>query len=61
MSIELTRFEKARILGARALQLAMGAPPLIELPKGVFEPFEIARREFELDVIPLTVVRAKTS
>ncbi|HIE41091.1 MAG TPA: hypothetical protein EYP80_00340 [Candidatus Aenigmarchaeota archaeon] len=28
--MELTRFEKARIIGARALQLAYGAPPLIK-------------------------------
>ncbi|MEM2974743.1 MAG: DNA-directed RNA polymerase subunit K [Candidatus Micrarchaeia archaeon] len=54
---ELTRFEKARLVGARALQLAMGAPPLIELTKGQFEPFEIARLEFEKGVIPITVVR----
>ena len=54
---DITRFEKARIVGARALQLAMGAPPLIELPKGVFEPFEIAKLEFQADVVPLTVVR----
>jgi len=56
--MELTRFEKARIVGARALQLAMGAPPLMVLPNGIFEPFEIARLEFASDVIPLTVVRA---
>jgi len=55
--MELTRFEKARIVGARALQLAMGAPPLIELPNHVFEPFEIARLEFAADVVPLTVYR----
>ena len=56
--MELTRFEKARIVGARALQLAMGAPPLIELPPGIFEPFEISRLEFAADAIPLTVMRA---
>lgn len=55
--MELTRFEKARIIGARAIQLAMGAPPLIELPKGIFEPFEIAKIEFERGVIPIVVIR----
>ncbi|VVB73608.1 DNA-directed RNA polymerase subunit K [uncultured archaeon] len=55
--MEMTRFEKARVVGARALQLAMGAPPLIELPSHVFEPFEIARLEFAADVVPLTVYR----
>jgi len=54
---EMTRFEKARLVGARALQLAMGAPPLIELTKGLFEPFEIARAEFDKNLIPLTIVR----
>ena len=54
---ELTRFEKARLVGARALQLAMGAPPLIELTKGLFEPFEIARIEFERNLIPLSVIK----
>ena len=29
----LTRFEKARIMGARALQLSLGAPPFIPIPK----------------------------
>jgi len=56
-TLELTRFEKARIVGARALQLAMGAPPLIELTKGLFEPFEIARVEFEKGMIPISIVR----
>lgn len=56
---DLTRFERARIVGARALQLAMGAPPLIELPKSIFEPFEIAQLEFDAGVVPLTVARKK--
>lgn len=54
---ELTKFEKARIIGARALQLAMGAPPLVELGPELFEPLAIAKREFELGVLPLVVVR----
>ena len=54
---ELTRFEKARLVGARALQLAMGAPPLIELSKGLFEPFEIAKIEFDRNLVPLSVIK----
>ena len=56
---ELTKYEKARILGARALQLAMGAPPLTELPdvKGLLSPVTLAKLEFEKGVIPLQVVR----
>ncbi len=39
---EYTRFEKARIIGARALQIAMGAPVLIDTDKT--EPIEIASK-----------------
>ncbi|MCL4381165.1 DNA-directed RNA polymerase subunit K [Candidatus Marsarchaeota archaeon] len=51
-----TKFEKARIIGARALQLAYGAPPLIKA-KDVFEPLKLAELEFEKDLIPITVMR----
>jgi len=57
-----TKYEKARILGARALQIAMGAPFLIKLKKKDLEklkynPIEIAKLEFKKDVIPMTVQR----
>ena len=51
-----TRFEKARIVGARALQLSMGAPPtLAKLPKNMYDPLEIAMYEFNEGAIPITV------
>jgi len=50
-----TRFEKARVIGARALQIAMGAPILIDTDK--IDPIEIAIEEFEKGVIPITVKR----
>lgn len=53
----LTRFEVARIIGARALQLALGAPPLIPVKPGTIDPIQLAREEFEADVIPLSVIR----
>lgn len=53
----LTRFEKARILGARAMQLAMGAPPLVEVPPDVKNPLEIAKLELEKGVLPLVIKR----
>lgn len=56
--IELTKYEKARIIGARALQLAMGAPPAISLPKKTVSAVELSRIEFEKNAIPLRVVRA---
>lgn len=52
----LTRFEKARIIGARALQLSMGAPPLVKV-EGVEDPLKLAEIEFEEGLIPLIVVR----
>uniref|UniRef100_A0A7C2NHV4 DNA-directed RNA polymerase subunit Rpo6 n=1 Tax=Archaeoglobus fulgidus TaxID=2234 RepID=A0A7C2NHV4_ARCFL len=54
---EYTRFEKARIIGARALQIAMGAPVLIETEK--VDPLEIALEEFNRGVIPITVRRRR--
>jgi len=52
-----TKYEKARIIGARALQIAMGAPILINTKKT--DPIEIALEEFERGVIPITVRRRK--
>lgn len=53
--MKYTRFEKARIIGARALQISMGAPILINVPPNVIDPIEIATMEFEKGVIPITV------
>jgi DNA-directed RNA polymerase subunit K len=52
-----TRFEKARIIGARALQISLGAPVLLEIPEGVIDPIEIAKMEFVREVIPIDVKR----
>ncbi len=54
-----TKYEKARIIGARALQIAMGAPVLIDTPDGMADPIDIALLEFEKKAIPLTVIREK--
>ena len=59
--MEYTRFEKARIVGARALQISMGAPTLIKLPKDVISPIDIAMLEFNEDAIPITVKRVQKS
>jgi len=52
-----TKYEKARIIGARALQIAMGAPVLIEIDE--IDPIEIAIAEFEKGIIPITVKRTE--
>ena len=59
---DYTKYEEARIVGARALQIAMGAPFLIklnekDLEKIGYNPVEIAKLEFKEDVIPITVKR----
>jgi len=59
---EYTKYEKARMIGSRALQLSMGAPFLIklsgaELEKISYNPIEIALLEFNENVLPLTVKR----
>ncbi|MEM5772954.1 MAG: DNA-directed RNA polymerase subunit K [Candidatus Aenigmatarchaeota archaeon] len=51
----LTRFEFARILGARALQISLGAPVLVKTD--ATEPVEIAKAEFKEKVVPITVKR----
>ncbi len=52
-----TRYERARIIGARALQISMGAPVLIDVDRK--EPIDIALMELEKGVIPITVKRTK--
>ena len=52
----LTKYEKARILGARALQLSMGAPILVNL-EGETDSLEIALKELKERVIPIVIRR----
>ncbi|MBI4152826.1 DNA-directed RNA polymerase subunit K [Candidatus Woesearchaeota archaeon] len=59
---EYTKYEKARMIGSRALQLSMGAPFLIkldaaELKKINYSTIEIALREYDEGVLPITVKR----
>ncbi len=53
--MEYTKYEKARIIGARALQVAMGAPILIKTDS--LNPIKIATKEFEEGILPITVKR----
>ncbi len=54
---KLTRFERARIIGARSLQLSMGAPILTELPEKMSNPIDIALTELKADILPITLRR----
>lgn len=54
---KLTRFEKARIVGARALQISMGAPILVKPSENVSNPIDIALQELESRILPITIRR----
>ncbi len=56
-TLKYTRFERARIIGARALQISAGAPILLDTPKDLVDPIRIAEYEFSSGVIPITVRR----
>lgn len=60
--MEYNKYERARIIGARALQIAMGAPLLLKLgEKGLekikFNPIEIAKKEYDKGILPITIKR----
>ncbi|MEW6722077.1 MAG: DNA-directed RNA polymerase subunit K [Candidatus Micrarchaeota archaeon] len=57
--MELTKYEVARLIGARALQLSMGAPPLIKVNGPKLSFIRIAEEELEKGIIPLSVVRSE--
>jgi DNA-directed RNA polymerase subunit K/omega len=59
---QYTSFEKARLIGARALQLSMGAPFAVKLSDEQlreikYNPIEIAKKEYEAGTIPIDVRR----
>ena len=61
-----TRYEKARLIGSRALQLAMGAPMNVKLAKEDLEkmrynPIEIAKMEYKEGVLPIDVKKTLPS
>ena len=54
---KITRFEKARIVGARSLQISMGAPILIEVDTALTSPIDIALKELGEGILPITIRR----
>ncbi len=63
---KVNKYEMARMIGARALQISMGAPFMVKLEKEDLEklhynPVEIAKLEFEKGVMPIAVKRPSTS
>lgn len=62
MEKKITKYEKARMIGSRALQISMGAPFLVkmsekDLEKIGYNPIEIAKIELEKDVLPIAIKR----
>jgi len=62
MEDKFSKYEIARILGARALQLAMDAPVLLKIDKKKldeinYDVLKIAEMEFESEILPITVKR----
>ena len=55
---KLTRFERARIVGARSLQIAMGAPAFVPMEGPYRGPIEIAMTELEADALPISIRRS---
>ncbi|XP_073131053.1 DNA-directed RNA polymerases II, IV and V subunit 6A-like [Henckelia pumila] len=52
----MTKYERARILGTRAVQISMNAPVMVEL-EGETDPLEIAMKELRQRKIPFTIRR----
>ena len=50
-----SRYEKTRILSARSLQISQGSPTLVKIPKGMTKPLEIAKLEWEANLIPIDI------
>ncbi len=50
-----TRYEKTRIISARALQISQGSPVLVDVPRGSLKPIDIAKLEWDAGMIPLDV------
>lgn len=55
---KLTRFEKARIVGARSLQLAMGAPSFVPVDETVRDSIALAMMELASDALPISIRRS---
>ena len=53
----MTKYERARVLGTRALQISMNAPVMVEVKKGTTDPLKIAMKELREKKIPFTIRR----
>lgn len=60
MDYDLTKYERARLIGTRAMQLAEGAQPTVDVT-GLRDPLKIAEKELILGRIPLSIIRVLPS
>ncbi|MGM5484089.1 MAG: DNA-directed RNA polymerase subunit K [Nanobdellota archaeon] len=63
---EFGKYELARVIGSRAMQISQGAEPLIKLTEKQLEninynPIEIAKLEMKEGVLPINIVRPNPS
>lgn len=57
LTLPLTKYEKSRIVGSRALQISLGAPILLQIPPEVADPISIAEFELKALALPITIRR----
>ena len=57
MEFPLTKYERTRLIGFRASQLSQGAKPTVEIPKGEYDPINIALLELKKGTIPVNIIR----
>ena len=55
---KLTRFERARIVGARALQISMGAPVFLDIDESTRSPIDISETELQEGALPISIRRS---
>lgn len=53
----LTRYEKSRIIGARAIQIAMGAPIILNITEGKLDAIKVAEEELNAGILPIMILR----
>lgn len=54
-----TRYEKTRIMSARALQISQGSPILVKLPRSSMTSIEIAELEWNEGIIPIDIKKTE--
>lgn len=53
----ITKFERAKVLSTRAIQISSGAPPLVQVLEYEIDALDIAERELEQGKMPITILR----